>query len=260
MLRLHTEGGLTFAVLADRFGVSRQRCQQIVARDARRTELRAFIAAARSQLKPPAREHWRSQNALSASSGSGSQEYPVPPSQVHSPMPRSGVAAKWTGRGEDDQEPHSPHARSNPAEGRAALAAFLTLIDIAHRAHGSVVVECRNATALTPEQIMVLWHVDLSGGRATMSQLARALGRAPHTLTSLVDRLERQGLVMRRREAGGDGRRVFASLTDAGGTELERCRGPLADIVERTLGWTGEDGAAHRMASALRTLQELVWV
>ena len=41
ILRLHTEGSLTFTMLANRFGISPQRCHQIVARDQSRAGPRA---------------------------------------------------------------------------------------------------------------------------------------------------------------------------------------------------------------------------
>lgn len=152
----------------------------------------------------------------------------------------------------------SPHDRPDAPGERATLAAFLALVDLTHRVHESVVVECRKVTGFTPEQVLALWRIDVSGSAVTMSELAESLGRANHTVTHLVDRLEPRGLVTRSREDGGDGRRVFVSLTDTGRTELGRCYGILADIVEKTFGWTDDEDAARRMSGAIDTLQELL--
>ena len=153
---------------------------------------------------------------------------------------------------------HFPYNRSKALGAGTTLAAFLALIDLTHRVHESVVVECRKATGLTPEQVLTLWRIDLSGGAVTMSELAEILGRANHTATHLVDRLEPRGLVIRSRGDGGDGRRVFVSLTDTGRTELERCHEILADIVAKTFGLTGDEDAARRISGAIETLEELL--
>ncbi len=57
--------------------------------------------------------------------------------------------------------------------------------------------------ALTLNQAVVVSEVGLSNGRTTMSTLAATLGRAVHTLASVINGLKRKGLVARHTVAGG---------------------------------------------------------
>lgn len=62
----------------------------------------------------------------------------------------------------------------------------------------------------------VLWGVESGkGGTRRMHELADALAIERYNLTRLVDRLERENLVVRSRSAE-DGRAAFVSITDAG--------------------------------------------
>ena len=78
---------------------------------------------------------------------------------------------------------------------------------------------------LTASQLLVLQMLQ-SRGQQVIGQLAREVGLAQATVTSLVDRLQSRGLV--RRERGStDRRQVHVMLTDAGRDLLAAAPAPL---------------------------------
>jgi DNA-binding MarR family transcriptional regulator len=98
-------------------------------------------------------------------------------------------------------------------EQRAAWAGFI-------RVHASIVreldAELRAAHGLPLSSFDVLVQLSLAPeGRMQMHELAEAVHLSRSGLTRLVDRLERQGLLERRR-GERDPRRVFASITRRG--------------------------------------------
>jgi len=75
--------------------------------------------------------------------------------------------------------------------------------------------------ALTPPQFFVLRSVALHGEHATMSALAEDTLQHCATLTGVVDRLVRVGLVTRRRD-DHDRRQILVELTPAGREALRK--------------------------------------
>ena len=70
----------------------------------------------------------------------------------------------------------------------------------------------------------VLMYIgDAEGGRLRMGELAERLLLSRSGITRLADRLERQGLIVRRR-CENDGRGLFVSLTPAGRAKLDAVR------------------------------------
>jgi len=66
-------------------------------------------------------------------------------------------------------------------------------------------------------------------------ELSARMGLDASTVTRLVDGLARDGLAGRARDEGGDRRRVFVSLTDAGRELADRLEGCADDYCERIL-------------------------
>lgn len=80
---------------------------------------------------------------------------------------------------------------------------------------------------LTPRKFNVLMELAASsGGRLSLSQIGGRLVRSAANVSTLIDRLERDGYV-RRREDPADGRVTMAEITAAGWRVL----GPAADAV-----------------------------
>ena len=82
-------------------------------------------------------------------------------------------------------------------------------------------------TGLTPRKFNVLMELAASsGGRLSLSEIGERLVRSAANVSTLIDRLERDGYV-RRREDPADGRVTMAEITAAGWRVL----GPAADAV-----------------------------
>ena len=82
-------------------------------------------------------------------------------------------------------------------------------------------------SGLTAPQLLVMQAIEKEGSPST-STLARSIAVSLATMTRIIDRLERGGLV-RREKASVDKRVVNISLTDAGRKKLESAPEPLQE-------------------------------
>ena len=80
-------------------------------------------------------------------------------------------------------------------------------------------------SGLTAPQLLVMQAIEKEGSPST-SLLARSIAVSQATMTRIIDRLERAGLV-RRDKSSTDKRVVNISLTDAGAAKLEAAPEPL---------------------------------
>ena len=80
------------------------------------------------------------------------------------------------------------------------------------------------------------------GERATMGEVAEALGLSRPGVTSTVSRLVAEGLV-RRERVGADKRLLHARLTDAGRERVAAAARTHDDLVGHLLGLLGDDAA-----------------
>lgn len=80
-------------------------------------------------------------------------------------------------------------------------------------------------SGLTAPQLLVMQAIEKEGSPST-STLARSIAVSQATMTRIIDRLERAGLV-RRDKSNMDKRVVNISLTDTGRTKLESAPEPL---------------------------------
>jgi DNA-binding MarR family transcriptional regulator len=88
---------------------------------------------------------------------------------------------------------------------------------------------------------VLLFLADAPEGRMRMAELAESVLLSRSGLTRLVDRLEREGLIVRD-TCTSDGRGCFAVLTEAGEEMLARARPThLAGVRERFLRHFSED-------------------
>src|ERR671917_2622696 len=109
-------------------------------------------------------------------------------------------------------------------------------------------LEREHGLALSSYEVL-LFLADAPGGRLRMSDLADGVLLSRSGLTRLVDRLERDGL-LRRRRCEEDQRGWFAEITDEGRELFERARVTHLDGVrERFL--------SHLTRDEQRTLAEL---
>jgi DNA-binding MarR family transcriptional regulator len=106
-----------------------------------------------------------------------------------------------------------------PLERPEPLLRMLYLLSAAER---RLLRRQRSGLELTPGRLHLLVHL-LNEGEKTNGQLARYAALTPATITLMLDKLEEQGLVTRRRDP--DDRRVsWVSLTSTGVEETTQAR------------------------------------
>ena len=113
------------------------------------------------------------------------------------------------------------------------LAAWRGLLEVHSRLVSKLDGELERAHGLQLSEYEVLMYLaDAPGHKLRMGELADRLLLSRSGITRLVDRLERDGLVARRR-CDADGRGFDAMLTAAGRRKLDECRGDHLDGVRR---------------------------
>jgi DNA-binding MarR family transcriptional regulator len=86
---------------------------------------------------------------------------------------------------------------------------------------------------ITTPQLLCLQHM-LEQGPMTTGMLAGAVSLSPATVTGILDRMERRGLVTRERRPE-DKRRVLVAITDAGRVAAEAAPSYLAEHLTHAL-------------------------
>lgn len=105
---------------------------------------------------------------------------------------------------------------------------------------------------LTEPQAICLNAVNRAG-EVNPGQLARTVSLSPPTVTGILDRLERRGLI-RRERAARDKRQVVVCLTDDGRSLLDNSPPPLQERFTRRL----TELSASRQRQIARSLNEVV--
>jgi DNA-binding MarR family transcriptional regulator len=134
--------------------------------------------------------------------------------------------------------------------------AVLRLWLLLHRVR-DVLVRCEDSIfsqyGITYEQFTVLGQTKARGGSMRIIDLARALECAPNSVSTLVDRMVKAGLV-RRTRGRIDRREVRVSLTSKGENALKPAASAGWDFIQKTLSPIScEDKDA--LASLLETLK-----
>ena len=85
---------------------------------------------------------------------------------------------------------------------------------------------------LTGIQAGVLFVIKTIGEKATPSEISRWLLREPHTISSLVDRMQKEGLVTKARKPGKK-REIMVTLTEKGAQAYNQSlnRGSIKEIM-----------------------------
>jgi len=112
-------------------------------------------------------------------------------------------------------------------------------------------------SGLTLPQLLCLQAIARSpSGQRTSAELSRELKLSPATLTGIVDRLEREGLLRRERETA-DRRKVRLHLSEAGLRRIDGLPAPLQDqVMARLAKFSGAQ--REGLQQALRTLVDLL--
>ncbi|MGH2686554.1 MAG: MarR family winged helix-turn-helix transcriptional regulator [Actinomycetota bacterium] len=118
---------------------------------------------------------------------------------------------------------------------------------------GRAMSEALGGVGLTPPKFNVLMELAAeTHGRLQLYEIARRLIRSAPNVTTLIDRLEADGLVRRERD-GTDRRVVYAGITERGWKALARGAPAVFDVERRLI---GRMPAADRK-TLTRLLQEL---
>jgi MarR family transcriptional regulator, organic hydroperoxide resistance regulator len=107
---------------------------------------------------------------------------------------------------------------------------------------------------LNPSEINALANL-ADGHVRTVTELGTAVGSRPTTLTSVLDRLERRGLITRGARQG-DRRVVLIELTDVGRETAATIRQAITDLERRALGALSADTVTGLQAG-LQALTEV---
>jgi len=110
-------------------------------------------------------------------------------------------------------------------------------------------------SGLAPSQYLLL-KIVAREGRALPSAIARDMRLSQATVTALVDRLARAGLVSRRRDSE-DRRRIWVELTDAGSGLLETAPDLLQDRFAASFAKL-EDWQQHMLVAALQQVAAML--
>lgn len=113
------------------------------------------------------------------------------------------------------------------------MSAWLALVRTHTRLWEQVEAQMRRDTGLTMARYDVLAHLDMSGGRLGLTDLASSILLSQSGLSKLLDRMEAAGLV--RREADPrDGRAAFAAITEQGRALVRRARQRHHEFLRQT--------------------------
>ena len=142
---------------------------------------------------------------------------------------------------------------SDSAEAQPSWSALLALQRATHRTLHVLSVQL-TSLGLTGSEMNALAH--LADGRDwTVSELSVAAGSRPTTLTSLLDRLERRGLITRG-SAQRDRRVVLIGLTAAGREAAAMIRATIDGLERQALGGLSTS-AIDGLRAGLQALTEV---
>ena len=135
---------------------------------------------------------------------------------------------------------------------------ILELLDLAHRLRNILNIHTRELVGLSLEQTGLLYRLDASGGQITVAELAAESRRAGHTITAMVDILEREGMVVRRRNQSTDRRRVWVVLTDLWSSKLQVLEQAAGELIAPTLIGPMAEPFEQKLEEILRPLRALL--
>ena len=137
-----------------------------------------------------------------------------------------------------------------------AASGWSALLALQRATHATVQVLAAELTGLdlTASEINALANLADGRGRS-VSELGRAAGTRPTTLTSVLDRLERRGHITRSPRPG-DRREVLIELTRSGRQAATTIRHAITGIEQRALGPLPA-GTIAALRTALQALAEV---
>jgi DNA-binding MarR family transcriptional regulator len=136
--------------------------------------------------------------------------------------------------GEAEAMPAARQAEAMPVTGEGRwMPAWLALVRTYTRLWEQVEAQMRRDTGLTMARYDVLAHLDNSGGRLGLTDLASSILLSQSGLSKLLDRMEAAGLV-RRDPDPRDGRAAFAAITPQGRSLVKKARRSHHEFLRQT--------------------------
>jgi DNA-binding MarR family transcriptional regulator len=120
-----------------------------------------------------------------------------------------------------------------------AIQAWLAL----HQAEISI-VKCEEETfanlSITPQQYYILAVIKFNQGNIKLSDIANWLDRSPNSITLIVDRMEKSGLVKRKKDSI-DRRTLRLSITSKGDTIYQKAIQPAFKLTDEIMSCLSSD-------------------
>ena len=140
----------------------------------------------------------------------------------------------------------------------AQMSQILELLDLAHRLRYILNSRTQELIGLSVEQAALLSRLAEAGGRNTVTALATESRRTSHTVTAMVDNLERQSLVVRRRNHTTDRRQVWVVLTALGASKMQELQQAGHELIAPLLVGSIHDPIEQKLEEALGPLRALL--
>jgi len=143
-------------------------------------------------------------------------------------------------------------------DGRDYIFRICELLDLAHRLRTYLNSRTQELLGLSLEQAALLCRLEANDGQTTVTALAIESRRTSHTITAMVDILERQGLVVRQRNNPEDRRQVWVVLTALGTGKMQELQQVGAELIASLLVGSIDEPIEQRLEEALRPLRALL--
>ena len=135
---------------------------------------------------------------------------------------------------------------------------ILELMDLAHQLRIILNSGTQELLGLSLEQTALLYRLAETGGQNTVTALATESRRTSHTVTAMLDILERERLVVRRRNHTTDRRRVWVVLTALGSSKMQALQQAGPELIAPLLAGSLDDSIEQKLEEALRPLRALL--
>lgn len=134
----------------------------------------------------------------------------------------------------NDQDAPCSHTRSGAGKRRQVICEFSDVIESMARSRLRIFSRELAQHGITVLQYHALRSIATHGTELDMSSIATMTGLSASSITSIIDRLDQRGLVVREHDAS-DRRRVVATITDEGTALMQRIEEHELKRVERIL-------------------------
>jgi len=120
---------------------------------------------------------------------------------------------------------------------------FVFFLQTAHVVEKYCESELYYKAGLSMSKLGALWVLEANGGSLMPSKIALLTLLENQTITALVDRLSKEGLVRVERKANSDRRQVKVILTDKGRQALKRGQQVYAKLMKKVMANLNENAA-----------------